>query len=95
MLAHDAAVVNAPKRFVYILRSVNDHQRRYIGSTADVSARLRAHNAGQNPSTIRWNPWVIDVSIEFRSEKVALQFEKYLKSGSGHAFPSRHFEEKT
>jgi putative endonuclease len=94
VLAHDTAVVSAPKRFVYILRSVSDRQRRYIGSTADVSERLRAHNAGQNPSTVRWKPWVIDVSIEFQSEKVALQFEKYLKSGSGHAFASRHFEEK-
>jgi hypothetical protein len=39
-------------------------------------------------------PWVIDVSIEFPSEKVALQFEKYLKSGSGHAFASRHFKRR-
>ena len=88
-------MVTAPKLFVYILRSVSDRQRRYIGLTADVSERLRAHNAGQNPATVRWKPWIIDVSIEFRSETMALQFERYLKSGSGHAFASRHFEEKT
>jgi hypothetical protein len=53
-----------------------------------------AHNAGQNPSTASWRPWVIDVSIEFRREKTAARFEKYLKSGSGHEFSRRHFEDE-
>jgi putative endonuclease len=52
---------------------------------------LAAHNAGQNRSTARWTPWIVDVSIEFRTEEMAIRFEKYLKSGSGHAFASRHF----
>lgn len=46
-------VLKPAKRFVYILRSVNSPDRRYIGLAADVSARLDAHNAGQNPSTER------------------------------------------
>jgi hypothetical protein len=29
--------------------------------------------------------------MEFRTEKAARSFEKYLKSGSGRAFASRHF----
>ena len=87
-------MAGAPKRFVYILCSVSDTQRRYIGSTADVLERLSAHNRGQNPSTSPWKPWVIDVSIEFRSERVAIRFEKYLKSGSGHAFAKRHLADE-
>jgi putative endonuclease len=83
------------KRFVYIIRSVNDPQKRYIGVTADVAARLNAHNAGQNRSTARWKPWLIDVSIEFRTEGMALRFEKYLKSGAGHAFARRHLVDQT
>ena len=35
-----------PKRFVYILRSLTVPDRRYVGVTADVRARLAAHNAG-------------------------------------------------
>jgi putative endonuclease len=80
-----------PKRFVYILRSVHNSSKRYIGLTSDVPSRLAAHNAGQVPSTDQSKPWITDVVIEFRSEQTALRFEKYLKSGSGHAFASRHF----
>jgi predicted GIY-YIG superfamily endonuclease len=79
------------KRFVYIIRSVKHPQKRYIGVTSEVAARVSAHNAGQNRSTAPWKPWDIDVTIEFRSERMALRFEKYLKSGAGHAFARRHF----
>jgi predicted GIY-YIG superfamily endonuclease len=81
------------KRFVYIIRSVAEPGRRYVGLTASVEARLAAHNAGQNRSTAAWRPWTIDLCIEFRTEKLAARFEKYLKSGAGHAFAHRHFVE--
>jgi len=80
-----------PKHFVYILRSVESPDRRYVGVSSDVASRLSAHNAGRDPSTTRWKPWFVDVCVEFRSEQLALRFEKYLKSGSGHAFAKRHF----
>jgi len=38
-------------------------------------------------------PWSLIVSIEFRTQSAALKFEKYLKSGSGRAFATRHFGE--
>jgi putative endonuclease len=79
------------KRFVYIIRSVSHPERRYVGLSTDVAARLNAHNAGQNRSTAPWKPWFIDVIIEFRTEPMAVRFERYLKSGAGHAFASRHF----
>ena len=88
-----AGVASPPKRFVYIIRSLNDPRKRYIGVTADVSARVRAHNAGQNRSTASWKPWDIDVIVEFRSERMAMRLEKYLKSGAGHAFANGHFLE--
>ena len=81
------------KRFVYIIRSTSHTHRRYVGVTSDLQARLNAHNAGQNRSTALWSPWILDVSIEFRTEKAALRFERYLKSGAGHAFADRHFVE--
>ncbi|MDO8834055.1 MAG: GIY-YIG nuclease family protein, partial [Vicinamibacterales bacterium] len=73
-----------------IIRSVNLPDRRYVGVTSDVARRLAAHNAGQNRSTVPWRPWRLEVCVEFRSERTALRFEKYLKSGAGHAFASRH-----
>ena len=78
------------KRFVYIIRSVCNPQKRYIGLTSDVAMRLRRHNDGQNRSTARWKPWALDVTIEFRTERMAVSFEKYLKSGAGHAFANSH-----
>jgi putative endonuclease len=70
-------------------------ERRYVGISADVSARLDAHNAGQNRSTAPWRPWRVDVVIEFRSERLAGRFEKYLKSGAGHAFSTHHFVDES
>jgi putative endonuclease len=84
-------VLYPPKRFVYIIRSVSDPERRYVGVTANPEARLNAHNAGLNRSTVRWRPWFIDVCVELRAGRVALRFERFLKSGAGHAFASRHF----
>jgi putative endonuclease len=81
-----------PKRFVYIIRSVSCPERRYVGVTANPEVRLNAHNAGQNRSTAPWRPWLIDVCVEFRTEQLALRFEKYLKSGAGHAFARRYFD---
>lgn len=79
------------KRFVYIIRSVATPSHRYIGLTSDMALRLAAHNAGQNRSTAKRRPWAVDVCIEFRTEHVATRFERYLKSGAGHAFAHRHF----
>jgi predicted GIY-YIG superfamily endonuclease len=73
---------------------VNNPERRYVGSTSDPRERLIAHNDGQNALTARWRPWFIDVCIEFRAETMAVRFEKYLKSGSGHAFADQHFRER-
>jgi putative endonuclease len=79
------------KRFVYIIRSVNHPDRRYVGVSADVPFRLAAHNAGQTRSTAPWRPWRVDVCVEFQTERIALRFERFLKSGTGHAFAKRHF----
>ena len=81
----------SPKRFVYILRSQTAPSRHYVGITSDVSARLDWHKHGPRGHTVADRPWSLVVSIEFPSEREAVQFEKYLKSGSGRAFTKRHF----
>jgi predicted GIY-YIG superfamily endonuclease len=79
------------KRFVYILRSDIDAERHYVGFTSNVDARLDWHNSGPCGQTVAHRPWSVVVAIEFPTEKDAIRFEKYLKSGSGRAFAKRHF----
>lgn len=80
-----------PKRFVYILRSAADPTCHYVGLTSNLPRRLAEHNAGRSPHTRELRPWRAVVTIEFASETPAVAFERYLKSGSGRAFASRHF----
>jgi predicted GIY-YIG superfamily endonuclease len=79
------------RRSVYVLRSTRDPARYYIGLTTNVEARLSVHNSGGSSYTAPLRPWELVATIEFASEASAVEFEKYLKSGSGRAFAKRHF----
>jgi predicted GIY-YIG superfamily endonuclease len=78
------------KRFVYVLRNDKD-PRPYVGVTCNVAQRLTTHNSGGSVYTAPYRPWRLVVSLEFAGAEGALQFERYLKSGSGRAFAKRHF----
>jgi putative endonuclease len=82
---------DVPRRCVYIIRSVKEPDRQYIGRTADVASRLASHNAGESPKTARQAPWQIVVLVQFVDERRALDFEKFLKSTSGRAFVKQYF----
>ncbi len=60
--------VPEPKRFVYILKSINTVDTYYVGVTSCVVARLPAHNAGLSPHTAEHRPWRTLVLIEFDEE---------------------------
>jgi hypothetical protein len=47
---------------------------------------LEEHNAGKNPSTARFTPWLFANVVSFRSKQKSLEFERYLQGGSGRAF---------
>ena len=79
------------RRFVYVLRSVKNPERHYVGRASDVAERLASHNAGESPHTTRHKPWRVVVLLQFLNEQRAAEFEKYLKSGSGRAFADRYF----
>jgi len=76
-------------RYVYILESAADRHF-YVGMTDDLRARLARHNAGAVPHTAKFRPWKIKTYLAFSDPTKASAFEKYLKSGSGHAFAKRH-----
>jgi putative endonuclease len=86
-----ALMHGTPKHIVYILRSNADPSLHYVGITNDLLARLEWHNHGPGGHTSSHRPWSVVVSLEFPTEKEAVRFEKYLKSGSGRAFATRHF----
>jgi putative endonuclease len=77
-------------KYVYLLQSVSRPDQRYVGITEDLKERLSHHNSGRSPHTSRFMPWQIAVAIRFNDDRKAAAFERYLKSGSGHAFAIRH-----
>ena len=83
------------KRHVYLIQSISNPRRRYVGVTSDVTRRLQDHNQGRSPHTSQYRPWRLVADIKFDGEKKARRFERYLKSGSGRAFASRYFWNET
>ncbi len=71
--------------YVYILYS-SKSDGFYFGSTPDLEKRLSKHNSGQVVSTKPYIPWTLVWLGGFTDRQVALDFELYLKSGSGKAF---------
>ena len=84
-------VMHAEPRFVYVLESIANPKRHYVGLTSDVSARLEYHNAGRVHHTAKHRPWRVVASIEFADPDRAARFERCLKGGSGRAFAKKHF----
>jgi len=78
-------------KYVYLLQSLSTPNQRYVGITKDLDARLQTHNAGESPHTSKYRPWKFVLHLCFQDEQRAVEFERYLKFGSGHAFAKNHF----
>lgn len=76
-------------RYVYLLESIAVPGERYVGQSDDLRARLADHNAGKSPHTAKFKPWRLVTYLGFTDPAKASAFERYLKSGSGHAFARR------
>jgi predicted GIY-YIG superfamily endonuclease len=72
--------------YVYLLQSDSFADKRYIGVTNDLRTRLREHNAGKSAHTAKFAPWRVVTYVAFSDRPAAEGFERYPKSGSGHAF---------
>ena len=75
--------------YVYRIESTRDPSRSYTGFTEDLKERLRAHNNGSNASTAPFRPWKLIFYASFNDRDKALDFERYLKTGSGKAFANK------
>lgn len=77
--------------YVYILRSINSPAQIYVGHTRNLKKRLSDHNCGTTAHTDKYRPWKLVMYLAFEDELKALEFEKYLKSGSGRSFRDKRF----
>ena len=75
--------------YVYLIGSVSSNEQRYVGVTSDLKRRLQEHNAGQSFHTAKFKPWRLVTYVAFSDRAKADSFERYLKSGSGHAFANK------
>lgn len=75
--------------YVYLLESEVSGGQRYIGLTTDLKRRLTDHNAGKSSHTSKYTPWRLVTYVAFSDVEKARAFERYLKSGSGHAFAKK------
>ncbi|OGK16182.1 hypothetical protein A2690_01950 [Candidatus Roizmanbacteria bacterium RIFCSPHIGHO2_01_FULL_39_12b] len=76
--------------YTYILRNYKT-DRYYVGYTSDLKNRLREHLSGRVKSTKSNLHYELEWYCAFKTEKQAITFEKYLKSGSGIAFMKKRF----
>lgn len=77
--------------YVYILKSINYRNQIYIGFTTNIKKRFKEHNLGLSTHTNKFKPWRLETCVAFSNKELALQFEKYLKVGSGNAFMKKRF----
>ncbi len=75
--------------YVYLLQSESSPEQHYVGFSADLKSRLKAHNAGGSPHTSKYCPWRLAGYVAFHDKHRALDFERYLKSHSGQAFAAK------
>ena len=73
---------------VYILESENTC-RYYVGSTADIEARLQRHNQGRSKYTKTGIPWKIVHTEAFATRSEAVRREQQIKRRK-----SRHYIEE-
>ena len=79
-----------PMRYVYVLQSRRDPTRHYVGRTSDVAQSLATDNSGGSIHRRR-STWQLNALVTFRTEELAVKFEKFLKSGSGRGLASQFF----
>lgn len=80
------------KYYVYVLQCLVD-KTLYIGMTNDISWRFIQHELKQSKYTGRKEDWVLIYYSTFigkNAKQKSIEFEKYLKSGSGRQFIRQH-----
>jgi len=77
--------------YVYLIKSKNYPDQKYVGHTDNLKERLETHNSGGSIHTKQHRPWKLVMFFAFEDKLKATAFEKYLKSGAGRAFAKKRF----
>ena len=80
-------------QYVYVLRCKDG--KLYTGTTKNLHDRLYRHHNGHVPFTKERRPLVLLSYFAFTDKYKALEFEKYLKTGSGKAVLSKRLIQVT
>ncbi len=75
-----------PMFHVYCIESLSRPGRYYVGFTENLEQRIASHNNGCNPSTVAARPWKLRGYVAFDHKAAAVESERHLKTGYGHAF---------
>lgn len=75
--------------YVYLLRLSNE--KIDTGYCKDLKRRLKEHISGQVLSTKNYLPLELIFYSAFLNKNKAIEFEKYLKTGSGAAFRNKRY----
>ena len=75
--------------YVYFLELSNSTT--YVGYTHDLKQRIHYHNSGFVQSTKPHLPVKLKSYIAVETESIAINLEKYFKSGSGKALAQKRF----
>lgn len=68
---------------VYILFS-RKYNKTYVGFTSNLEERMKSHNfLGKKGFTVKYRPWELVYSEDFETKAMAMQREKYFKTGKG------------
>jgi len=80
--------------YVYIIQSIDFPKQFYTGFSENIEERLDEHNKGKSVHTNKFKPWKMIYYCAFKDKKIALDFEKYLKTASGIAFRNKRLIQK-
>ena len=76
--------------YTYVLQSLSDSERFYVGHTNNLKLRIQEHNNGTCRHTNKYTPWKIRAYFAFDTKDKAEKFELYLKSHSGRNFQKKY-----
>ena len=65
--------------FVYILLSLREPPRTYVGWTLDLERRVAQHNEGSGARTTRGGKWILVYAERYRTRNAAMRREVFLK----------------
>jgi predicted GIY-YIG superfamily endonuclease len=65
-------LTHMPKHYVYVIESVYDRTRYYVGQTRDLKTHLNEHSSGKSLYTQRYKPWRLVSYHAFAEERKAL-----------------------